>query len=93
MELAALDQFKKSFIREYSKYFDDLLSDERSLPFGLLVLIYFLTFFLFFIMFFLLFFLFYFFCLFIVNIGEISKVTRKVHVSLLTCPQEQSSKC
>ena len=36
-ELAALDQFKKSFIREYSKYFDDLLSGERSLPFGLLV--------------------------------------------------------
>ena len=38
-ELAALDQFKKSFIREYSKYFDDLLSGERSLPFGLLVFI------------------------------------------------------
>ena len=37
MELAALDQFKKSFIRENSKYFDDLLSGERSLPFGLLV--------------------------------------------------------
>ena len=36
-ELAALDQFKKSFIQEYSKYFDDLLSGERSLPFGLLV--------------------------------------------------------
>ena len=31
-------QFKKSLIREYSKYFDDLLSGERSLPFGLLVL-------------------------------------------------------
>ena len=31
-ELAALDQFKKSFIREYSKYFDDLLSGERFLP-------------------------------------------------------------
>ena len=36
-ELAALDKFKKSFIQEYSKYFDDLLSGERSLPFGLLV--------------------------------------------------------
>ena len=36
-ELAALDQFKKSFIREYSKYFDGLLSGERSLPLGLLV--------------------------------------------------------
>ena len=36
-KLAALDQFKKSFIREYSKYFDDFLSGERSLPFGLLV--------------------------------------------------------
>ena len=36
-ELAALDQFKKSFIREYSKYVDDLLSGERLLPFGLLV--------------------------------------------------------
>ena len=37
--LAALDQVKKSFIREYSKcmYFDDLLSGELSLPFGLLV--------------------------------------------------------
>ena len=36
-ELAALDQFKKSFIREHSKYFDDLLSGELSLPIGLLV--------------------------------------------------------
>ena len=41
MELAALDQFKKSLnllLENYSKYFDDLLSGERSLPFGLLVL-------------------------------------------------------
>ena len=40
MELAALDQFKKSLnllLENYSKYFDDLLSGERSLPFGLLV--------------------------------------------------------
>ena len=37
-ELAALDKLKKSYIREYSKYFDDLLSGERLLPFGLLVL-------------------------------------------------------
>ena len=29
----------ESFIREYSKYFDDLLSGERSLPFWLLVLV------------------------------------------------------
>ena len=36
-ELAALDQFKKSFIRGYSKYFDGQLSGERSLDFGLLV--------------------------------------------------------
>ena len=39
-ELAALDQFKKSLnllLENYSKYFDDLLSGERSLPFGLLV--------------------------------------------------------
>ena len=36
-ELASLDKFKKSFMREYSKYFDDLLSGERSLPFGPLV--------------------------------------------------------
>ena len=38
MELAALDKLKKSFIRQYSKYFDDLLSGERWLPYGLLVL-------------------------------------------------------
>ena len=40
VELAALDQFKKSLnllLENYSKYFDDLLSGERSLPFGLLV--------------------------------------------------------
>ena len=37
-ELPALDQFKKSFIREYSKYFDDLLSGERLLPLGYLFL-------------------------------------------------------
>ena len=39
-ELAALDQFKKSLnllLENYSKYFDDLLSGEQSLPFGLLV--------------------------------------------------------
>ena len=36
-ELAALDQFKNLFLENYSKYFDDLLSGERSLPFGLLV--------------------------------------------------------
>ena len=38
--LAALDQFKKSLnllLENYSKYFDDLLSGQRSLPFGLLV--------------------------------------------------------
>ena len=39
-ELATLDQFQKYFIREYSKYFDDLLSGERSLPLGILVTIY-----------------------------------------------------
>ena len=42
MELAALDQFKKSLnllLENCSKYFDDLLSGERSLPFGLLVFI------------------------------------------------------
>ena len=38
VELAALDQFEKNLLLEnYSKYFDDLLSGERSLPFGLLV--------------------------------------------------------
>ena len=39
-ELAALDQLKKSLnllLENYSKYFDDLLCGERSLPFGLLV--------------------------------------------------------
>ena len=36
-ELAALDQFKNHLLENYSKYFDDLLSGERSLPFGLLV--------------------------------------------------------
>ena len=36
-ELAALDQFEKSFILRIFKIFDDLLSGERSLPFGLLV--------------------------------------------------------
>ena len=36
-ELAALDQFKNLLVEIYSKYFDDLLSGERSLPFGLLV--------------------------------------------------------
>ena len=38
--LTALDQFKISLnllLENYSKYFDDLLSGERSLPFGLLV--------------------------------------------------------
>ena len=37
-ELAALDQFKKIYLRIF-KIFDDLLSGERSLPFGLLVLV------------------------------------------------------
>ena len=36
-EIAALDQFKKILLENYSKYFDDLPSGERSLPFGLLV--------------------------------------------------------
>ena len=36
----ALDQFKKNLLENYSKYFDDLLSGERSLPFGLLVLMF-----------------------------------------------------
>ena len=36
-ELAALDQFKKLLLENYSKYFDDLLSGERSLASGLLV--------------------------------------------------------
>ena len=35
--VSCLDQFKKSLLENYSKYFDDLLSGERSLPFGLLV--------------------------------------------------------
>ena len=39
--VAAIDQFKKKkYLR--SNYFDDLLSGVRSLPFGLLVLCYFL---------------------------------------------------
>ena len=37
-ELAALDQLKKILLENYSKYFDDFLSGERSLPFGLLLL-------------------------------------------------------
>ena len=40
-ELAALDQFKTSLnllLENYLKYFDDLFSGERLLPFGLLVL-------------------------------------------------------
>ena len=37
-ELAALGQFKNLLLENYSKYFDDLLSGERSLPFGLLVI-------------------------------------------------------
>ena len=36
-ELAALDQLKNLLLENYSKYFDDLLSGERSLPFGLFV--------------------------------------------------------
>ena len=36
MELAALDQFINLLLENGSKYFDDLLSGERSLPFGLL---------------------------------------------------------
>ena len=36
-ELAALDQFINLLLENYSKYFDELLSGERSLPFGLLV--------------------------------------------------------
>ena len=38
-DLAALDQFKKIFYSRIFKIFDDLLSGERSLPFGLLVII------------------------------------------------------
>ena len=38
-ELAALDQFINLLLENYSKYFDDFLSGERSLPFGLLVVI------------------------------------------------------
>ena len=37
-ELAALINLKNLLLENYSKYFDDLLSGERSLPFGLLVL-------------------------------------------------------
>ena len=37
MEIAALDQFENLLLENYSKYFDDLLSGERLLPFGLLV--------------------------------------------------------
>ena len=40
MELAALYQFKNLSLEIYSKYFDDLLSGERSLSFGLLVSIF-----------------------------------------------------
>ena len=36
-ELAALTNLKNLLLENYSKYFDDLLSGERSLPFGLLV--------------------------------------------------------
>ena len=36
-ELAAVDQFIIFLLENCSKYFDDLLSGERSLPFGLLV--------------------------------------------------------
>ena len=39
-ELAVHDQFKDLLLENYSKYFNDLLSGERSLPFGLLVLIF-----------------------------------------------------
>ena len=38
-ELAALTNLKNLLLEKYSKYFDDLLSGERSLPFGLLVFI------------------------------------------------------
>ena len=37
-ELAALTNLKNLLLENYSKYFDDLLSGERSLTFGLLVL-------------------------------------------------------
>ena len=37
LELAALDQLKNLFLEHYSKYFNDLLSGERSLPLELLV--------------------------------------------------------
>ena len=37
-ELAALDQFINLLLENCSKYFDDLFSVERYLPFGLLVL-------------------------------------------------------
>ena len=37
VELAALDQFKNLLLENYSKYFDDLLSGEQLLPFGLFV--------------------------------------------------------
>ena len=33
-ELAALTNLKNLLLENYSKYFDDLLSGERSLPFG-----------------------------------------------------------
>ena len=36
-ELAALTNLKNLLLENYSKYFDDLLSGERSLPFELLV--------------------------------------------------------
>ena len=36
-ELAALDQLKNILLENHSKYFDDFLSGERPLPFGLLV--------------------------------------------------------
>ena len=36
-ELAALTNLKNLLLENYSKYFDDLLSGERSLPFALLV--------------------------------------------------------
>ena len=36
--VAALDQLKNLLLEHHSKYFNDLLSGERSLPFGLLVI-------------------------------------------------------
>ena len=47
LELAALDQLKNLLLEHYSKYFSDFLSGERSLPFGLLVVVFFFSFFFF----------------------------------------------